>query len=173
MENIQGNQREAILIGYLAGIIDGEGSFSLAKTQPKTRHYEGYGKQNYVNPIYTAKCTIGMCDGRILELFQNRYGGSIRVECVPNRQPVYRYSLGKRYELKVLIDELAPYLIEKKERAYLLKEFIENTTFGRVKVNGKVQKTSIEEISKREDFYLKMKELNAKKAPATTNREDT
>jgi hypothetical protein len=166
MTKIYGNQREAVLVGYLAGIIDGEGSISLKKVKPNA-------KRKTKNPTYEGAITLGMVEKRIIELFVERYGGTYRIERVPNRQPIYRYAkVGTKGVLPIL-EELAPYLIEKRERAEVLMEYYKSINTERNRVNGKVVQMTDEELSLREDFYQKMKELNAKKAPATTNREDT
>lgn len=155
MERIYGNQREAVLIGYLAGIVDGEGSFSIAvsRNHPARK-----------TPAYYHKVTMGMVYKEIVELFQTRYGGNIREERVQNRKTIFRYVLQNRESIERLLDELTPYLIEKKERAELLKEFVQHAKgYKRVRgEGGRVLPTSEEELAKREDFYQKMKELNAR-----------
>ena len=164
MERVYDNQREAILVGYLAGVFDGEGTVGITRTQPK----------NYKNPRYTGRITLGMCVKPIVEKFQERYGGSLRVECVPNRRPVYRWALVGNKIILPFLEEMTPYLIEKQERALLLKEYTLGVSdVKRRTPNGRVLPTSEEELAIREDFYQRMKELNAWRAPATTNRENT
>lgn len=53
-----GNQREEALIGYFAGIIDGEGSFMLKRTLRPARNLKNYQ--------YSVFFQIGMADTRIL-----------------------------------------------------------------------------------------------------------
>lgn len=155
------NQREAVLLAYLAGVIDSEGTFNLTKTQPK----------GYTNPRYTARVMIGMAEKEIIEMFSNRYGGSVLIERIPNRKIIYRWKIvGDTERTARLIEELIPFLVAKKERAAVLLEYIrtkQSTGFQRKKGIPK------EELQRREDFYLRMKEFNATGAPATTNRDDT
>lgn len=164
MERVYDNQREAILVGYLAGIFDGEGTIGITRVKPKT----------YKNPRYTGRATLGMCVEPIVKMFQQRYGGAIRVECVPNRRPIYRWALVGNKGVLPFLEEITPYLIEKQERALLLKEYTECVSDKRERTpNGRILPVSEEELAIREDFYQKMKELNAWRAPATTNRENT
>lgn len=135
--------------------MDGEGSFSIAvsRNHPARK-----------TPAYYHKVTMGMVYKDIIDLFQQRYGGSIRIERVQNRKPIYRYNLQNREGLEKLLEELTPYLIEKRERAELMKEFVEHAKgYQRVRdERGRVLVTDDEELAKREDFYQKMKELNAR-----------
>lgn len=87
MNSSYGNQREAVLLAYMAGIFDGEGSVGITKTQPR----------RYTNPRYTARVMIGMTEKEIVQLFADRYGGSLLVERVHGRKPVYRW---KRLEIQ-------------------------------------------------------------------------
>ncbi len=161
MNNPHGNQREATLIGYLAGIIDGEGTINITVTKPK----------GYNNPRYTGRIAIGMVNEEIIDLFHQRYGGSKRVECVPNRKPIYRWmKVGDSQPLIDILEELLPCLIVKKRQAELVLEYIKTKKTSGFQRNQGIPE---EELQRRQDFYLRVKELNAVGAPATTNREDT
>ena len=157
MERIYDNQREAILVGYLAGILDGEGSVSLKKSS---------ANKHRKTPAYEGAVTLGMVYKDIVQLFVDRYGGTMRVECVPNRQPIYRYAKVGTQGVKTILEELVLFLIEKRERAEMLLEYydsIDNTRHRNAL--GQTLPMSEQELSKREDFYLRMKELNARKHP--------
>jgi len=155
-----GNQREAVQLAYMAGIFDGEGTFSITKTQPK----------GYTNPRYSGRVMIGMVEREVIELFANRYGGSVLVERVPGRKLVFRWKkVGDSENTAIVVKELLPFLIAKRKQAELLLEYIiskKSTGFQRN------QGVPLSELQRREDFYLRMKELNAVGAPATTNRDD-
>jgi hypothetical protein len=156
MERIYDNQREAVLVGYLAGILDGEGSVSLKKSN---------ANKHRKTPQYEGAVTMGMVYKEIIDLFVQRYGGAVRIERVPNRQPIYRYAKVGTQGVLAILEELTPYLIEKRERAELLMEYyksIDNTRFRNAL--GHTLPMSEQELFKREDFYLRMKELNAKKS---------
>jgi hypothetical protein len=158
------NQREAVLVGYLAGILDGEGTIAITKTQPN----------RYANMRYAARITLGMACKEVIDLFSQRYGGAVRVERVPNRRPIYRWAKVGTQAVMDVLPELTPLLIEKKERAELLMEYCASIdTTRRRGPRGYVLPVSDEELAKREEFYQKMKELNAWRAPTTTNRDDT
>lgn len=154
------NQREAVLLAYLAGIIDGEGSIGITKVTPK----------RYTNPRYTARIMLANVNKEVMELFANTFGGTISEERVPNRQLIYRWRKVGNPITKEVLTKLYPYLIIKKPQATAVLEFL-NT----VKATGfqRNQGVPIEELQRREDFYLKLKELNTVGAPATTNRRDT
>lgn len=154
MERVYDNQREAVLVGYLAGVFDGEGTVGITRWIPRDNPAK--------SPRYTGRITLGMCVKEIVEMFQQRYGGSLRVERVPNRRPVYRWALVGNKIVLPFLEEMTPYLIEKQERAILLKEYTENVSDKRpVSETGRVLRLGEEELAKREDFYQKMKELNA------------
>lgn len=157
MDKLYGNQREAVLVGYLAGILDGEGSVSLKKIKPN-KHRK--------TPGYEGAVTLGMVYEEIVQLFVDRYGGTIRVERVPNRRPIYRYAKVGNEGVRNILEELTPYLIEKRERAEMLLEFYDSIDTKRYFAeDGKRLRTSEKELSLREDFYLRMKELNQGKHP--------
>lgn len=156
-----GNPREAVLLAYLAGIMDGEGTFAITKVKPK----------GYTNLRYSARITLGMVEEEIIQLFIDRYGGKARVERVHGRKPVYRWArVGDSENTVRVIEELLPYLRAKKKRAEIVLEYIRTKkTTGFQRSQG----VPADELRKREDFYQKVKELNAYGAPATTERDST
>lgn len=150
------NPQQAVLLAYMAGIMDGEGTFSITKVQPK----------GYTNMRYSARVTLGMVEEEIINLFIERYGGKAIVERVQGRKPVYRWAkVGDSENTARIIDELLPYLRAKKDRAKLVLAYIRTKkTRGFQRSKG----VPADELHKREEFYQKVKKLNAYGAAATT-----
>lgn len=161
---MQGNQRQAVLWAYLAGLIDGEGSFVIQKTA-----VEKISKScNSKSPRYLAYFCIGMVDKAPLDLIRDIIGcGKVYEERVPNRRSIWRIRFGGRLKLMPFIKELLPYLIVKKKQAELMLDFCQKWVTTRNELGQKIV-TSDEEIQRREDAYKKMRKLNAVGAAATT-----
>lgn len=161
---MQDNQRQAVLWAYLAGLIDGEGSFVIQKTE-----VEKIAKScNSKSPKYLAFFCIGMVDKAPLDLIRDTIGaGKVYEERVPNRRSIWRIRFGGRLKLMPFIKELIPYLIVKKKQAELMIEFCEKWVTTRNKL-GQTVITAPEELQRREEAYQKMRKLNAVGAAATT-----
>lgn len=162
--NMQGNQRQAVLYAYLAGLIDGEGSFVIQKTE-----VEKIAKTSKcISPKYTPYFCIGMVTREPLDLIQETIGsGKVYEERVHDRRSIWRIRFGGRLVLIPFITSLLPYLIVKKQQAELLLDFCYKWEAPENK-NGKRSKVSDHELQRREDAYLKMRKLNAVGAAATT-----
>lgn len=156
-----GNPSQAALEWYLAGIIDGEGCIAIQKSK----------QANQTNPIYSPKITVGMVNENIIKLLQENFGGRYTQERVPNsknRQPVFRWRLGKKDQLTKVLNVLQGKLIEKENQRKLLVEFLSN------KIENPNHKNYLckEELQRRERLYKKSREFNAVGAGATTKRFD-
>ncbi len=158
------NQRQAVLWAYLAGLIDGEGSFVIQKTA-----VEKIAKSSKsVSPKYLAYFCIGMVDKEPLDLIQETIGaGKVYEERVPERRSMWRIRFGGRLKLMPFINNLMPYLIVKKKQAELMLDFCEKWVTP-INENGKRSRVSDQELQRREEAYLKMRKLNAVGAAATT-----
>lgn len=89
--------------GYMAGIFDGEGSLS--------KYY------NKNNKSYYWRLSIGMTDKKVLQLFNDKLGGSLYIEKREiNQKTIYRYQLVKQNIIYFFLQGLIPYLIVKKEK---------------------------------------------------------
>lgn len=159
-----GNQRQAVLWAYLAGLIDGEGSFVIQKTSVEKIAKSSRSK----TPKYLAYFCIGMVDKEPLDLIKDTIGmGKVYEERVPNRRSIWRIRFAGRITLMPFIRQLLPYLIVKKKQAELLLNFCENWVTPDNE-GGKRKLVSDEELQRREEAYLKMRKLNAVGAAATT-----
>jgi len=105
-------------IGYLAGIIDGEGSFTITKAR------------SYFN----VTLSVANTDLRILERCREITGlGSIRRQ--PDRRgkqhrPLYVWFVTARKELCALLPLLIPVLVSKKEQAEVVLEYCTRRVAG-------------------------------------------
>lgn len=156
------NQRQAVQLAYLAGLMDGEGSFMITRSR---NPYNGTSKYAYIAGIQ-----VGMVTPQPLHVLKSIFGGSIYVERVPgNRQDVYRWRVNGRADTMRVIEALLPYLMVKREAALVLYDFCKNWEIPANKQKG----VSPWEIQRREEAYQKIRQLNAVGAAATTKREGT
>jgi len=150
---MQDNQRQAILYAYLAGIIDGEGTIRI-----------GSAKHIGWNTRYSAAISVGMVNEEIIDLLVKTFGSKKRIECVPNKRPIYRWGTSGNIVVPIILKTLLPYLIVKRKQAELIIKFChERTTIGFRRNKGLPKK----ELRRRERLYLKVKTLNAVGAAAT------
>ncbi len=128
-----------ILIAYLAGLIDGDGSIQINKRHKKTE--------------YLASLKICMTNKKIIEWLKDNFGGTIYnwKQKFPNRD-MYNWSLNAQ-ESSILLKRTLPYLIVKKQQALNLIVF-SNTLLN----YGKKLTKTIQE--KRELLYQKQKLFN-------------
>lgn len=162
---MQGNQRQAILWSYLAGLIDGEGSFIIQKTDVDKIAKSSRSK----TPKYLPYFSIGMVDKRPLQIILESIGkGKIYEECVHERRSIWRIRFGGRITLIPFIQNLLPYLVVKKEHAETLLDFCQKWETPGRKEHGHKERVSLHELQRREEAYQKMRKLNAVGAAATT-----
>lgn len=145
---------------WMAGIIDGEGTITLAKQIRRGRP----------SPSYRQMVTVANCDLRILQPFLDHWGGCIYTS-VEKREgysdsSIWHCPMSKNKEL---LEAVLPYLKGKKEQALVLLYFIEHkNTFKRYKgtneggTRGGSLPLSEEEIEFRQDLWEQFKVLNAK-----------
>ena len=144
----QDNQREATLYAYLAGIIDGEGTIRIARTNPKHSNW---------NIKYSGAISIGMIDKKVIQLFVKLFGAKMRIECVPNRKPIYRWGTSGNNVVPEILKTILPYLIVKRKQAELVIKFCENCQKNGFRKNKGLPK---KELQWRAALYLKVRNLN-------------
>uniref|UniRef100_A0A6H1ZMJ5 Putative HNH homing endonuclease n=1 Tax=viral metagenome TaxID=1070528 RepID=A0A6H1ZMJ5_9ZZZZ len=155
---VHGNPRQAVLYAYLAGIIDGEGTIRINKTN--------YSQKRMVSPQYLAHLCLGMVDKQIPDLLKETFGGNVREERVPNRRSIWRWELTGRFQVPKVLISIFPYLIVKKRHAEVAIDFCQKWVRPRVSMYGVDPK----ELQRREEAYQKIRKLNAVGAAATTER---
>ncbi len=187
---MQDNQRQAVLIAYLSGIIDGEGTIGIIK-------FRG---------VYNPSFGIGMADKEIIRTFYEMFSpeNKMQIERVPNRKVIYRFRCLGRNKVKVILETFLPYLRVKKAQVELVLEYCNtfdhswkkkrmgkcnecgrekylrawdkcNTCYIRMrKIGTKPSRKKFKmtvpkgELLRREELYQKVKKLNASGAAATT-----
>lgn len=118
MSKSQDNQREAVYLSYLAGIMDGEGTIRIGSAKPN-----GKSKQNIK---YYSAVSVGNTNKEVLEMFVNKFGSKVREDKrVPNRKRMYRWGTSGNITVPKILKQLLPYLVIKKEQAKIVIEFAE------------------------------------------------
>jgi hypothetical protein len=144
-------------IAYLAGIIDGEGSFTIRK-------------KTYSNgrTLYTPRITIGMNTAQPLDLAFGLFGGSIRARRTTGENVPYIFCWEVSCtKAKEAAKTILPFLRVKREQAVLLMDLQTRIQIGKKNrtwstKNGKnsIDPLSDHELKRREEMWLKMKDLN-------------
>ncbi len=163
---MQGNQRQALHLAYCAGLIDGEGSICVTKTRAAV--YRGR-----TAPLHAPLIRVGMIQEEPMKFLQETFQmGNIYYEGVrkgrPAQRPMYRWVITNRNDVINALNLIIPYLIVKRKQAYLVREMCE----GWVLCQNKIAGTLESELQRREDYYIKCKELNLVGAAATTKPRD-
>jgi len=165
-QQTQGNQRQAVLLSYMAGIIDGEGCIRLGKCSGK----KTMESTRSITPKYVAYIQLGMVEKVIPDLFCSTFGGSVREERVPGHRSMWRWAITSRPQVTKVLKTIMPYLIIKKKHAETIIKFCD----GFVKTSRYTEPTLLaQETQRREDAYRTMRKFNAVGAAAETNRENT
>lgn len=131
--------KEEIDLAYSAGIIDGDGSFSLLLHRSTTKKT---WRSFYEPCIQLSNAFKGMS-----EYLYEKFGGSLRIK-KPQKEHhkvLYVWSLRSREGCKKMIEKIFPYLKLKKDQAILMLDFLKIDHFDQ---------------HEGEKFNLKMKNLN-------------
>lgn len=162
---MHGNQRQAVHWAYLAGLIDGEGSFVIQK-----QAVEKIAKSSRSKTVkYLGYFSIGMVDKEPLDLIRDTIGcGKVYEERVFDRRSVWRIRFAGRLKLIPFIQELLPYLIVKKPQAELMLDFLTKWEAPGRKEHGYRALVSDQELQRREEAYQQMRKFNLVGAAATT-----
>ena len=143
-------QEESIKLAYLAGIMDGDGSFSLCK------------RNSTPNPLFYPMIQLANQNKELIHSFYDQFGGYINLRKSwvgkdgSQRKDSWRWKLEKRQCLNFL-NKIIPFLIVKKQRAEYLLNYIGENVFKRG-----IKLTS-ETIIQREKSRLKMISFNVEK----------
>lgn len=139
--------REENELAYLAGVMDGDGSFSIGKLPGKK------------NPLYFP---LLQCNSwrSFIQILQNKFGGTVVKGpmhiCKDGSlgHALMRWRLRSQDNVRPVLESLIPYLQIKRERAEFLLKFIDEHPF----VRGKV--LSSNDLEGRERSYIKMIQFN-------------
>lgn len=133
-------------LGYLAGLLDGEGSIYIGSRK------EG----KYIN--YNARFQIVNTNFEVMNWVKNKFGGLTFIRERSKKNKKWKDSMEwftTVKELDYLLIKLMPYLIIKKPHALIMQEF--RKTFTGIS-GGK--RLAPEIRSKRKNLYEKLKKLN-------------
>ena len=164
-KTLRGNQREHNMdkntLGYLAGVIDGEGYIGLEKTQPNQ-------KVRQINPRYMPNVCVINIQLELINWLKKQWGGSVNTRnrnmkrWKSNWRTCYRWRLNQGRIVEFLT-AIRPYMIVKRRQADLMIEYYQKRTKSITGIfNGRHGSKSFspEEMEFRETIYKQMKNLN-------------
>ena len=137
-------------LAYAAGIIDGEGTFSIHnKKQRKAKSL-----------LHCGQIAVGMTKKEVPFRFKKLFGGCNRTVLPKNKKHsrVYYWSLWSN-QAAAFLKKVLPYLITRKAQALLFLEFQKYMQDTHVQ-GGWYHTLSASVIKKREGFVRKMHKLN-------------
>lgn len=140
-----------IKLAYIAGVLDGDGSFSLIKN-PSSGH---------ISPLYYPMIQLANAHKPLVDMFKDEFGGfrSERLSYFGKdksvRRPSHQWKMEKSTSCLPFLEEIIPYLVVKKERATYLRDYILDNPFKRG--GGRLDDNI---LRNRESAYIKMKSLN-------------
>lgn len=146
------NNINATELSYIAGLMDGDGSFSLCKKIEDEKR----------SPLYYPLIQVSTTYYDVIDLLYNNFGGTIgtRATYIDGRNIKHRESkhwkLEKAPKCIPFLKSMVPYIIGKRKQVDLLIKYIEQNPF----VRGS-NKLSQDILREREKIYLKMQQLNA------------
>ena len=142
--------------GYLAGLIDGEGSVFIMRQRPTSK------KSGNVSTDYAVRVTVANTDKAVLEWVQSLCGGLVLgpAKCKnPRWKPVWTWRI-TRQDAVDFLREIRGLLRIKGTQAWLALEFnAQKTSFART---GLGVRLTVEELALREGYALAMQYLNAR-----------
>jgi hypothetical protein len=101
-------------LAYLAGIIDGEGCFTI-EINPPTSYRKG--------TLYTCRLTITNTDERLLKWLVDHVGGTIHVrKSIKGRKQCFSWRVYASV-IDEIVPKVLPYLICKKDEAMVIMKF--------------------------------------------------
>ena len=128
--------KEEIEMAYMAGILDGDGSFSVLKSH-----------NSYHPCIQLSNAFKGMS-----EYLFSKFEGSLRIKKPqkPHHKPLYVWSVRGLGSSKNVLHKVIPFLVLKKERAEFMLDFVEKSLIKKL------------DLIQGERTNLKMKDHNQK-----------
>ena len=141
-------ETENIKMAYLAGIMDGDGSFSIIK------------HKTVASPLYYPFLQFVSWKKEVVDFLMAELGGNMTITkpCIrkdgSEGHLMYRWRIRSHDNVKPVLEKLIPFLKIKSERAMFLLRFIEETPF----VRGK--RLSNDKIVDKERAYIKMIQSN-------------
>lgn len=132
--------------GYLAGLLDGEGSIIVYKQIAK----RGVGKRNRSFQGFTLGCNVRIHNTN-LDLLNNINQIFLgKLYCSSKKNKTYVWQINDKEKIVFFLQELLPYLIVKKDRAIKAIEFCKSR-INRIRFKSPYTK---EEEKMAEEWYL-------------------
>jgi len=147
------SEERMIKMAYIAGALDGDGSFCLGKSY----------QVQAPSPQYRPIIRLSSSKKEMVEFLKEEFGGNIiyRKPYTSKdgivRKENWSWAVYGLTRCPSIIEEVLPYLHVRKERAEFLLDYIKNNPFKRGSA-----KLSFDILQNREDAYLKMKRFNEK-----------
>jgi len=140
---------------YLAGLFDGEGSVSIARSLP-------HGKTKSASPRYQLQVTLTNAYASIMEYCHETFGGHLswKEPKAPGLARVGNWQANARVAAHFL-SQIEPYLVVKQKQARLGIEF--DSRFA----GPRTQRLSAAEISERESWRLEVLQYNKRYLPVS------
>jgi hypothetical protein len=144
---------------YLAGLIDGEGYLGLIPIHKK-------GSANITYQCVLKLCLAGMNAQKVITMVGEQYSGHVykRNKNTATGKDVYTVEIKSRPRMKILLDDIAPYMLVKKEQAELMREYIDLPM-----IHPKHFSFSQELFDRRLEIATSLKALTKRTPLATTN----
>jgi hypothetical protein len=140
--------RKNIDMAYMAGIMDGDGSFSIIKLKTNA------------SPLYYPFLQLVNRREEMIDFCKKNFGGSVHLPakhiCKDGSEgnQVYRWRLRGIEHVGPVLENIIPFLKIKRDRAEFLRDFIANFKFKRG------YRLSHDDLAARERDYLKMVNFN-------------
>ena len=146
-------------LGYLAGLIDGEGSLGIGKSMQRGRC------------IFTPQIQMDNTDKKIMKKYieiLNKFGLDKKPTItkrnhIRNWNDIYSVTIAKLTDIKSILESIKDVLVGKHERALILLEFVNkriDANHRETRDNGRFTKTYTGE---EEHYHILMKKLNKKR----------
>ena len=147
MDNQQATEAE---LGWLAGIIDGEGTITI---QRRMRHKKYPEYEARICIVNTNTDIIYKCDELFHKMNITPYH-QIPNDGAHNKLPLYEIRITRLAYIKILLDSIVIYLVGKKSQAQLVLQYVNS----RLKLDNK-KDTDWQE---REDIYRRLVQNHSK-----------
>jgi hypothetical protein len=150
------NLLEEWMKGYIAGIIDGEGTIRLKYMADRDLYYPEViiSNSNFIL-CEAVKYMLGV-ESKIISQVTNAKGVDWKGRPITQRKPIYRLCVSNRREIYELLEQIESYLMIKREQALLIMEFITI----RENLETRCGCNYGERSPREREIFEKMKELN-------------
>lgn len=105
---------------YLAGLVDGEGYLGLIPNKKKQ-------SKNITYQCVLKLCLAGLNAKEVVTTIGKKYQGHVYKRSKDTRtgKAVYTVEIKSRPRMKVLLEDIKPYMIVKRQQAELMQEYLE------------------------------------------------